>query len=43
MDPVRKILGKNTEDYCPLCGLKVGKENVYGISGCSECADLNED
>ena len=43
MDPIKNMLGTNSKDYCKLCGLKVGKENVYGRKGCSECAYMNEE
>ena len=42
MNPVEKILG-DSKDYCKICGAHVGKENVYGKKGCSECAYMNEE
>ena len=35
--------GYDRDDYCKICGNKVGKNNVYGKTGCSECAYLNEE
>jgi hypothetical protein len=38
-----KKLKLEEQDTCQVCGLKVGKGNVYGKKGCSECAYLNKD
>jgi len=52
MNPVDKILKdfrrievekEKLKEYCKICGAHVGKDNVYGGAGCSECAYMNEE